>query len=490
MTKKVIVIGSGFSSLAGATTLADKGFDVTVLEKNDSLGGRARVYKEAGFTFDMGPSWYWMPDVFDDYFSFFGKKTSDYYELVRLDPSYKVVFGQNDEVKLPANLEQFKALFESMEKGSSKQLDNFLSQAKYKYDVGMTDFVHKPSLSFTEFIDPKLAIGALKLDILKSFSTHIRKFFKNDKILKLIEFPVLFLGATPEKTPAMYSLMNYADIVLGTWYPLGGMFKVVDAMVSLAKEKGVKFKLDTNVSKIEVENGVAKKVITNQGVFDADIVLAGADYNHVETSLLANNEQSYSKSYWDQKVMSPSSLIFYLGINKKLANLEHHDLFFDTDFALHAEEIYEKPSWPSSPLFYVSVASKTDKTVAPEGCENMVILIPLAPDLEDTEEIREKYYHIIMDRLEKLTNQEIRSHVILKKSYAHKDFKHDYNAFKGNAYGLSNILKQTAIFKPSIKSKKVSNLFYTGQLTVPGPGVPPAIISGQVVAKQIMKEFA
>lgn len=305
-----------------------------------------------------------------------------------------------------------------------------------------------------------------------------------------MEFPILFLGATPEKTPAMYSLMNYADINLGTWYPMGGMFKVVEAMVSLATEKGVKFHTDTNVLKIEAENSKVKKVITSQGDFYPDIVIAGADYNHVETSLLDKNLQSYSSNYWDKRVMSPSSLLFYVGVNKKLENLEHHNLFFDTDFSLHAKEIYETPCWPTEPLFYVSVPSKTDKSVAPQGSENLCILIPLAPDLEDTEEYREKYFNIVIERLEKITKQSIREHIVFKRSYAHNDFKNDYNAFKGNAYGLANILKQTAILKPSIKSKKIANLFYTGQLTVPGPGVPPAIISGQVVAKQVLAEIS
>lgn len=490
MRKNVIVIGSGFSSLSVAIDLADKGFDVTVLEKNTTLGGRARVFQDQGFTFDMGPSWYWMPEVFENFFAGFGKKTSDYYELVRLDPSYRVVFGIDDFINVPAKISELKNIFESLEKGSSKQLELFLEQAKYKYKVGMTDFVNKPSVSVSEFIDLKIAKGLLKLDILSSFHKHIRKFFKNEKILKIMEFPILFLGATPEKTPAMYSLMNYADINLGTWYPMGGMFKVVEAMVSLATEKGVKFHTNTNVLKIEAENSKVKKVITSQGDFYPDIVIAGADYNHVETSLLDKNLQSYSSNYWDKRVMSPSSLLFYVGVNKKLENLEHHNLFFDTDFSLHAKEIYETPCWPTEPLFYVSVPSKTDKSVAPQGSENLCILIPLAPDLEDTEEYREKYFNIVIERLEKITKQSIREHIVFKRSYAHNDFKNDYNAFKGNAYGLANILKQTAILKPSIKSKKIDNLFYTGQLTVPGPGVPPAIISGQVVAKQVLAEIS
>jgi phytoene desaturase len=438
----------------------------------------------------MGPSWYWMPDVFESYFNKFGKKTSDYYNLLRLDPSYRVLFGEEDFLDIPARMEEINALFESLEPGSSKMLQKFLAQAAYKYQVGINDLVYKPSRSLTEFIDLRLLIDVFRLDVFQSFSSHIRKFFHHKKILQLIEFPILFLGALPENTPALYSLMNYADISLGTWYPMGGMHKIVEAMVKLAEEKGVTFRYNEPVTKIEVEGNLARKVITAHREYIADIIIAGADYHHVEYDLLHKDLRSYKDDYWDKRVMAPSSLIFYLGINKRLQNLRHHNLFFDEDFKDHAREIYESPQWPSKPLFYVSAPSVTDASVAPAGCENLFILIPVAPDLQDTEEVREKYYHMIMDRLEKLTGQSVREHVVFKRSYAHADFKKDYHAFKGNAYGLANTLMQTAILKPSLKSKKVKNLYYTGQLTVPGPGVPPSLISGQVVAGEVQKEYS
>jgi phytoene desaturase len=488
--KKVIVIGSGFSGLSAATSLANQGFQVTVLEKNSSPGGRARSFTEKGFTFDMGPSWYWMPDVFESYFNAFGKSTSDYYDLIRLDPSYAVIFGAGDTMPIPASLDELKNLFESLEKGSSKQLQKFLEQAAYKYDVGMKNLVYKPGRSVTEFMSAELLFDVLRLDVFKSFSQHIRQFFSNEKIIRLMEFPILFLGALPQNTPALYSLMNYADIKLGTWYPMGGMFKIVEAMVKLAEEKGVEFVFDQDVKKIDVNNGAAYQVVTAKNTYKADIIVASADYHHVENKLVPKAYQSYSDAYWDKRVMAPSSLLFYLGINKRLKNLHHHNLFFDEDFSPHAHAIYTDPRWPDKPLFYVSAPSISDRSVAPEGCENLFILIPLAPDLDDTEEMREKYFNLIMDRLERLTDQEIRSSIIYKRSYAHSDFINDYNAFKGNAYGLANTLMQTALLKPSLKSKKIKNLYYTGQLTVPGPGVPPSLISGQVVAKEISKEYA
>jgi phytoene desaturase len=487
--KKVIVIGSGFAGLSAATNLAVMGYDVTILEKNDCPGGRARVFKQDGFTFDMGPSWYWMPEVFEQYFNKFGKKRSDYYDLTRLDPSYTITFQDGDVMRLPANMTDLENLFERYEKGSSVNLRQFLKEGKYKYDIGMGEFVVKPSHNILEFIDWRVMKSFFQLQMFTNMSSYVRKLFKNEKLIQLLEFPVLFLGATPWNTPALYSLMNYADMSLGTWYPKGGMFEIVRAMVALAEEKGVKIRLSQEVKKIDVVNGQATKILTQNEIYDCDIVVGGADYHHLDQQVLDPKDRNYTEGYWDKRTMAPSSLLFYLGINKKLQNLEHHNLFFDADFNLHATEIYEHPKWPTKPLFYVSVPSKTDDSIAPEGMENVFLLIPLAPDLEDTEGLREKYYDIIMDRLEKHTKQDIRSHVIYKRSFAHNDFKSDYNAYKGNAYGLANTLLQTAFLKPKLKSKKVNNLWFTGQLTTPGPGVPPSLISGHVVADDIFKNI-
>jgi phytoene desaturase len=485
MAKKVIVIGSGFAGLSAATHLAHKGYDVTIVEKNSIAGGRARQYESDGFTFDMGPSWYWMPDVFDAYFAHFGKKVSDYYDLVRLDPSYIVYFGKDDCMKVPANMSELEAMFEQYEPGSTKNLRYFLQEAEYKYKVGINEFVHKPGNSIMEFADMRVLKSMFRLQMLQSMATHVRKLFKNPKLISLLEFPVLFLGATPQNTPALYSLMNYADMSLGTWYPMGGMHKIVEGMVALAKEKGVKILLNEEVTKIDIQKDRVTYVSTKNNRYETDILVAGADYHHVEQDLLPLENRQYSEKYWQKRTMAPSSILFYLGVNKRLNNLWHHNLFFDEDFHTHAVEIYEKPQFPSKPLFYVSCPSKTDPTVAPEGYENVFILIPTAPDLQDTEAITEKYYHLVMDRLEKITGQSVRDAVIYKRAYAHSDFQKDYHAFKGNAYGLANTLLQTAFLKPKLRSAKVKNLFYTGQLTTPGPGVPPSLISGEVVANEI-----
>ncbi len=487
MKQKAIVIGGGFAGLSAAAYLAKEGYEVSLFEKNDQIGGRARKLEIEGFTFDMGPSWYWMPDVFENFFKDFGSNVKEHYDLVRLDPSYAVFYEKDDVFRIPANLNEFYQLFEKHEPGSSEKLRKFLKDAAYKYEVSMTDFVHKPSLSILEFMDFRILNAALKMDLFKSISKYIKANFKNPKLVQLLEFPVLFLGAKPNETPALYSMMNYADIVLGTWYPMGGMVKIVDAMVNIAKQQGVQIQTSENVEKIIVENGNAVGIISNGKTYKADVIVGAADYHHIEQKLLDQEHRNYTKDYWKSRKMAPSCLMYYIGIDKRIEGLEHHNLFFDAPFDIHAEEIYDRPQWPSNPLFYSTCAAKTDPSVAPAGKENLVLLIPIAVDIEDSEAIREKYYNIMMDRLEYLTGQSIKQHVIVKKSFAINDFKKDYNSFGGNAYGLANTLKQTAILKPALKNKKVKNLYYAGQLTVPGPGVPPSIISGKIVAKEIIK---
>lgn len=489
MGRKISVIGSGFSGLAAAACCAKNGHDVTVYEKNHHIGGRARKFEVDGFMFDMGPSWYWMPEVFENFYQQFGHTASDFYQLDRLSPSYRVYFGKDESVDIPASMEEIYAWVETIEQGSSSKLKKFLAEAKYKYEVGMGEFVFKPSLSFTEFLDPKLLMSVFRLDMFQSISEHIRASFRDPRLIQILEFPVLFLGAKPSETPAMYSLMNYADWTLGTWYPQGGMHKIIEAMEAICLEQGVKIETDANVKRIIASGNEASGIEVNGKEIPSDIIIGSADYHHVEQQLLEPQYRNYTEAYWDRKQLSPSCMIFYVGVNKKLSGLLHHTLFFDTDFDTHLKEIYDTKEWPSNPLFYVCAPSKTDDSVAPEGFENLFILIPVAVDLKDEEATREHYFNLVMDRMEHITGESIKQHVIYKRSYAHRDYITDYNGYKGNAFGLANTLLQTAIFKPSLRNKRLKNLFFAGQLTTPGPGVPPSLISGQVVAAQIEKEL-
>ncbi|MCF0041690.1 phytoene desaturase family protein [Dyadobacter fanqingshengii] len=483
---EVAVIGAGFAGLAAASVLAESGNKVTVFEKNTGIGGRARTFSQDGFLFDMGPSWYWMPDVYDSFFALFGKTTSDFYELKKLDPGFAVIF-ENEVMDIPADYDAVCALFESIETGSGAKLRKFIAEGEFKYMVGMNDMVYKPGHSVTEFFSFKLFKDALKLQLFTSFSKHVRQYFKDPRLLALIEFPVLFLGAMPKDTPALYSLMNFAGLKQGTFYPMGGFGKVAESFKKIAEDAGVSVLTAQNIEKFDITSGSISHLHTKNSSIKTDAVIGSADYHHIEQHLLDENYRTYDEDYWENRTFAPSCLLFYLGVNKKIDKLRHHNLFFDENFDQHAVEIYKDKKWPKSPLFYVCCPSKTDPSVAPEGSENLFVLMPIAIGLADPDVIRETYFNVLMERLEKFAGENIRSHVVFKKSYSVSDFISDYNAFKGNAYGLANTLMQTAIFKPKLKSSKVRNLFYAGQLTVPGPGVPPSIISGRIAATELQK---
>lgn len=486
MKKSISIIGSGFSAMAAACYLAKSGHVVTVYEKNASIGGRARQLKAEGFTFDMGPSWYWMPDVFERFFADFGKKTTDYYELIKLSPAYRVYYGVDDFIAIADNLPQIIDDFEAIEKGSGRVLKEFINEAKNNYDIAIKELVYRPGVSPLELVTVETTkkIG----QFFSNISRDIRKKFKNERLIHILEFPVLFLGAKPSDTPSFYNFMNYADFGLGTWHPKTGMFDVVRAMESLARELGVTFVTNANIEKINVKNKTAHSIKVNGETILSNIILSGADYHHTET-LLDKEHRAYSEKYWDSRVFAPSSLLFYVGFNKRIKNISHHALFFDVDFEQHARDIYDEPKWPSAPLFYANFPSLTDKTAAPEGMESGFFLVPLAPGIEDTEALRNEYFDKIIERFEILTQQKIKKNIIFKQSFCKNDFVSEYNSYKGNAYGMANTLLQTAFLRPKLKSSKVKNLYFTGQLTVPGPGVPPALISGKLVSELIDKQL-
>ncbi len=481
------MIGSGFSGMSAACFLAKAGNDVTVYEKNTTNGGRARSFTEQGFTFDMGPSWYWMPDVFEKFFGNFGMHPSDYYELVQLDPGFQVIFGKDNVLAVPASMAGIEDMFEGIEKGSAVKLKKFLDEGRYMYNTGMQHLVYRPSYSWAEYINYDVLKGVTKLHVFQSVRSHVRSYFKDERLVALMEFPVLFLGAMAHQIPALYSLMNYAALSLGTWYPMGGMLKIPQAMEDLARSMGVQFRNDCEITKLNVANGSVTSLNTINGTPHTNGVIATGDYHHMEQYLLEPQYRNYTEQYWTKKTFAPSCLIFYIGVNKRVKKLIHHNLFFDASIDKHSNDIYTDPQWPEDPLFYACCPSKTDPDVAPEGMENLFVLIPVAPGLKDTEEVRERYYKKVMSRMEQWCGDTITEHVVYKRSYCINDFMADYHSYKGNAYGLANTLMQTAVLKPSLRNKTIKNLFYAGQLTVPGPGVPPALISGQIAAGQLLK---
>lgn len=485
MRKKIFIIGSGFSSLSAACYLSKEGFEVHVFEKNESIGGRARQFKSKGFTFDMGPSWYWMPDVFEKFFKDFGKTSKDFYQLKKLNPAYKVVFDKNNQIEIGDNINDISKQFEKIEKGTGNKLINFLRRSKENYELAVTNMLYKmPGKSILELINIK-TIFKINL-FFNNIKNDIERTFKDSKLRSILQFPVLFLGAKPSNTPAFYNFMNFADFGLGTWQPKNGFYDVVLAMTKIAKQHGVHFYTNSEINKIQVNKGKIEGILIKNTLKKCDIIISGADYFHTE-KLMDKIYRQYSNKYWKKRTWSPSSLLFYLGLNKKIVGLNHHNLFFDTDFDKHADEIYSDPKWPSDPLFYLNITSKTYNHTAPKGYENCFILIPLATNLEDNESLREKYFKIVMKRIKEITGEDLEKNIIYKRSYCVNDFKKDYNSYGGNAYGLANTLLQTAFLRPKLQSRKVKNLYFSGQLTVPGPGVPPAIVSGKLVSDIIIK---
>lgn len=483
--KKIAVIGSGFSGISAAAYAAKSGNEVHVFEKHSQPGGRARQFTtENGYTFDMGPSWYWMPDIINGFFQDFGREAADFFKLVSLDPQFEMVFS-GETIGVPSKYDEIRELFENIEKGAGKEYDKFMQSAQFKYQVGMQEFVNKPCHSWLEFVSLKIASSALKLDLLTNFRSYVARYFSDPKLKALMEFPVIFLGASPKNIPALYSLMNYGGYALGTWYPMDGFYQLVLAMQKVAEDQGAVFHFDQTVHKINVKNGKVNSLIINNEEIGFDAVIASSDYHHTET-LLSEDLRNYDEEYWKSRTFAPSCLIYYLGIKGKIDNIKHHTLFFENDLDEHVECIYGAKKWPDKPLFYCCSPSVTDPGVAPENCENLFLLMPLAPGIEDHEELREKYLKEMLSRIEQHTGtQDIFSRIEYKRSYCVSDFIADYNAYQGNAYGLANTLSQTAVLKPKIRNMKVDNLFYTGQLTVPGPGVPPSIISGKIAAAEV-----
>ncbi|GAB6090978.1 phytoene desaturase family protein [Spirochaeta dissipatitropha] len=488
MKKKVCVIGGGFGGLSAASLLASKGFEVTLLEKNDGLGGRAQVWKEDGFIFDMGPSWYLMPEVFEQFFSYLGKNRSDYYELHKLDPYYRIFFSPDEIIDINGDLKRTKEIFESFESGGGARLQKYLDGAEYKYNVAMREFLYTEYRNVFQFFNRRIMLEGTRMNIFQSLDKFIGKYFQDRRAKQILEYAMVFLGASPKNAPALYSLMSHVDLNLGVYFPIGGMAALVDGFSKLAEDCGVKLLTGHEVRSLEVNNGRVTAAVTDQGKIEADIFLGNADYQHIDQKLLPEKYRSYSPGYWNKRIMAPTMFIIYLGLNRKVPELVHHNLYFSDPWDEHFDQIFKKPAWPDDPSYYVSCASHDDPLVAPEGHENIFFLVPVASGMDDNDSIRETYSEKILDHFENLIGTRIRDSIIIKRIFSHRDFSSEYNAFKGSALGIAHTLNQTAIFRPSHRSRKLSNLYFSGQYTHPGVGVPMTIISSHVIGNNIASE--
>jgi phytoene desaturase len=487
--RRVCVIGAGFSGLASAAILANEGFEVTLLEKNDRPGGRAMVWKESDYTFDMGPSWYMMIEAFDNFFSMFGKKPEDYYETMRISPSYRVFFGENEFFDIMDDINENYKIFDGFEPEGGKKLKKFIDKSQQMYNIALQKFLYKDYWTFGDLLDKSLIIDGLKLKIFTKLENYVKRFFTNDRARKIVSYHVAFVGASPPTSPAVYSLLAHCDMNLGIWYPMGGFGTIVDAMMKVGVEKGVDFKFNTEVLELVVEDNISKKVITNKGEIEVDLILNTGDYEHAEMELLEKENRSYQEKYWKKKMIAPSAFLIYLGLNKKLNNFLHHNFYFNSDWDKYFNQLFgSNPEWPEDPSIYITVPSKSDPSLIPPDGELMTILVLVSSELEDPESNREPYFEKIIDKVEKITGESFRDSIVVKRIVTHEHFKKTFNAFKGTALGLAHTLLQTALFRPHHKSKKVKNLYYAGHYTHPGVGVPVSIISAQLACEKIIDD--
>lgn len=489
--KKILIIGAGFGGLASAALLAKDGYQVTVIEKNEQAGGRAGLLKAKGFQFDMGPSWYMMPDVFERYFKIFGKSSKDFYHLKPLTPQYRVFFENQEYIDISGNISKDKALFEKLEPGFSQNFDRYLQESKEKYEIAMNAVLYKNMDTIFDLISPEMAKAGPKMGIFQPMHSYVKKFFKHPRIQKILEYNLVFLGCSPQNAPSLFSLITHVDWNLGVWYPKEGMYAIVEALVKLGKQYGVTYIYNAPVEQIIVKNKKVSGVQTLKKFYPADAVISNADYAFTEDILSDQSLRSYAKKWWQKKTLAPSAFLLYLGIKGKIPKLQHHTLYFGDDWDEHFKSVFTSKKWPKNPSVYINVTSRSDKKVAPPGHENLMVLVPVAPGLSETEESKKTYAKFIISFIEKKLQISLEKNIVYQKIFSVSDFSSRYNSYQGNALGgLAHTFFQSSIWRPNNTSKKIPNLFFAGANTVPGIGIPPAIISSHLVRERISKYFS
>lgn len=489
MKQSAIIIGGGIGGLATSILLAKKGYSVTLVEKNEKLGGRANIFEADGFRFDMGPSWYLMPDVFEHFFKLIGEPVEKHLELIRLDPSYRIHFRDTgDTVDMRSDVAKDSEVFEKFEPGSSQQLQLYLDKSKYQYDIAIKYFMYKNYDSIFDFMNLRTMVEGRRLHVFEKMHDYVARYFKTDIIQKIMEYQLVFLGSSPYNTPALYNIMSHIDFNMGVYYPRGGIYSLIESLVAIAKKNGVTFVTGDAVQTIQVSGKQATGVKLESGQeIHAEVVVSNADIHHTDTELLPESSREYSEAYWSSRTLAPSAFIMYLGLKKRVPGLVHHNLAFGGDWKKGFAEIFDDPQWPSDPSYYVCCPSKTDDSVAPKKRENLFVLVPVSPELDMSIKKTKQYRNKVLDLLERdFDIKDIRSQIAYERVYTSTDFAHDYNAFGGSALGLAHTIKQTAIFRPNNVSKKVKNLYYAGAGTNPGIGMPICLISAELAYKRII----
>lgn len=487
---KISIVGAGIGGLAAAALLAMDGGEVTVIEKNKNVGGRASAFSRNGFTFDMGPTWYLMPELFDNFFAEFGKSTSDFYKIEKLDPAYRVFFDDGETVDISPKMDENYELFDSLERDGGARLQEFLEDCETLYK-SVLKTLYLDLDTPLKILNREVLFQGTKINIFESVENFVNKRFQSDKARKILKYSVGFIGTPPSKSPAFYSILNYVKMVQGVYYPEGGIRQIVNTLYSLAKSHGVEFVLGREVGKIDVVDGVARRVIADDMTIDSDVVVVNGDYAHAETQLLEPRYRTYDTAYWEKRTMTPSALIAYIGLDKKVESLTIHNVFLERDWSENFYQIFDttRARWPDYASYYVHVPSRAEKSAAPLDGEALFILIPVAAGLKDSTEQRERLLSNILRDLENKTRERIINNIVFKQLFSISDFSTRYNAFKGSALGLAHTLRQTAFWRPRHRSKKVKNLYYTGQYTHPGIGVPLVLVSSQIVRRKILKEM-
>lgn len=484
----VLVIGGGIAGLASAALLAKDGYSVTVLEKNKRVGGRANLLQKKGFRFDMGPSWYLMPDVFDRFFAEFDSKPSDFFSLTKVNPQYRIFFADGSHVDISTSLKKNLKTFEKIEKGSSQRFLAYLAEAEKKYEIAINSVLYRNVDSWLGFFNWELIKHGRDLHVFETMDSYVKRFFKTEKMQQIIQYTLVFLGGSPSTVPALYSLMTHVDFNMGAFYPEGGFYAVVGALKKVGASQGVKYITNAEVTAITTESGQITSVTAQEREFTADYIISNADLAHTESLFSDSSYRMYDESYWKSRIFSPSAFLIFLGVKGSIPELDHHSIMFGKDWITHFEQIFSKPEWPQFPSLYINKPSATDTTVAPKGHENLMVLVPIAPGLEETPAWKEAYAQFILSYIEESIGINLKKRIVLQEIFSVSDFASMYNSYNGNALGgLAHTLRQTGLFRPNNTHRKLRNLFFAGAGTVPGIGVPPALISGSLVRDRVRK---